>query len=173
MNEESVKYSFSPVVGEGCRVLVLGSLPGDASLQAVEYYAHPRNAFWGVMGRLCGFEPQLPYEERLARLNAAGVGLWDVVGAGVRPGSLDADIREVQPNDIPALLRAYPSLCMICCNGGTAYRYLKRYFPALFCREGLQVLQLPSTSPAAARLSAEAKFLAYQAAMAPLLRPEA
>ena len=173
MGGENIKYSFKPVVAAGCRVLVLGSLPGDASLQAAEYYAHPRNAFWGVIGRLCGFAPQLPYEERLARLTAAGVGLWDVVGAGVRPGSLDADIREVQPNDIPALLREYPDLCMICCNGGTAHRYLKRYYPALFCRAGLQVVPLPSTSPAAARLSFEAKYLAYESAIAPLLRRQA
>lgn len=170
MSGENIKYSFKPVVQAGCRVLVLGSLPGDASLLAAEYYAHPRNAFWRVMGRLCGFDSQLPYAERLNRLNAAGVGLWDVVRAGVRPGSLDADIREVQPNDIPALLREYASLCMIVCNGGTAHRYLKRYFPLLFNRDGLRVVQLPSTSPAAARLSFEEKFLAYEAAIAPLLQ---
>ena len=168
MGGELRKYSFGPVVGAGCRALVLGSLPGDESVRQGQYYAHPRNAFWRIMGSLCGFSAELPYEGRLARLNAAGVALWDVVSSGVRPGSLDADIRDEQPNDIPALLRAHPTLRTICCNGGAAYRYLKRYFPELCA--AVQVFPLPSTSPAAARLRFEEKLAAYAAALGPVIR---
>ena len=167
------KYSFAPVVAEGCKALVLGSLPGDESVRQGQYYAHPRNAFWRIMARLCGFSAELPYEERLARLNAAGIALWDVVSSGVRPGSLDADIRDEQPNNIAALLSEQPELRTICCNGGAAYRYLKRYFPAL-CRDAaVQVFPLPSTSPAAARLRFDDKLAAYAAVLAPLIhRPQ-
>ena len=164
------KYSFPPAVGPGCTVLVLGSLPGEASLQAVQYYAHPRNAFWGIMGRLCGFSPELPYEERLRLLNEAGIALWDVVGAGKRTGSLDAHIREERPNDIPALLRECPGIRAVFCNGGAAYRYLKRYFPDLFSGARFEsIAQLPSTSPAAAMWSFEEKLRAYEAALSPLV----
>lgn len=164
-----LKYSFPPAVREGCTVLMLGSLPGDASLQKAQYYAHPRNAFWRIMGRLCGFSADLPYEERLEKLNAAGIALWDVVLSGKRPGSLDAHIRDETPNDIAALLHKYDTIRTICCNGGTAHRYLKRYFPAL-CEEGRwHTIQLPSTSPAAARLNFEAKLSAYETALAPLI----
>lgn len=164
------KFSFGPVVGPGCRVLVLGSLPGDESVRQGQYYAHPRNAFWRIMGRLCGFAPDLPYEERLARLNEAGVALWDVVCSGLRQGSLDSNIRDERPNDIAALLDEFSAVRSICCNGGAAYRYLKRYFPALCCGEAVQVFRLPSTSPAAARLGFEEKYAAYAAALGPLIR---
>ncbi len=168
-----LKYSFPPAVKPGCCVLVLGSLPGDASLRMAQYYAHPRNAFWKIMGSLCGFSPDLPYEMRLEMLNDAGVALWDVVLSGMRPGSLDSEIRDEKPNDIAALLREYETIGTICCNGGASHRYLKRYFPGLFGgSDACRVLQLPSTSPAAARLGFEEKLRAYEAVLAPLLRRE-
>ena len=170
MGEGDVKYSFGAVVGEGCRVLVVGSLPGDESARRGEYYAHPRNVFWRVMGSVCGFDAGLPYEERLTRMKAAGVGLWDVVQVGVRPGSLDANIRDEQPNDIAGLLRKYDSIRAICCNGGAAFRFLRRYFPVLCRGDVYHVWPLPSTSPAAARLSYEEKRLAYAAVLVPLLQ---
>lgn len=164
-----LKYSFAPAAKPGCSVLVLGSLPGDASLRMAQYYAHPRNAFWKIMGSLCGFSADLPYEARLERLNDAGIALWDVVLSGTRPGSLDSAIRDGKPNDIAALLREYATIGTVCCNGGTSYRYLKRYFPELFGGDGLRVLLLPSTSPAAARLNFDEKFRAYEDVLAPLL----
>ena len=91
------KCSFPPSVTPDCSVLVLGSLPGDESLRQAQYYAHPRNAFWKIMGSLLGFDPSLPYGERLSLLNRGGVGLWDVVASGVRPGSLDQHISQEQP----------------------------------------------------------------------------
>ena len=166
------KCSFPPSVTPDCSVLVLGSLPGDESLRQAQYYAHPRNAFWKIMGALLGFDPSLPYEKRLSLLNRGGVGLWDVVASGVRPGSLDQHISQERPNDIAALLDSFPGIGVVCCNGTASHKYLKRYFPELFLRETLSVIQMPSTSPAAARLTYEQKFRAYEEIMAPLLRKE-
>ncbi len=104
------KCSFPPSVTPECSVLVLGSLPGDESLRQAQYYAHPRNAFWKIMGTLLDFDPSLPYGERLSLLNLGGVGLWDVVASGVRPGSLDQHISQEQPNDIAALLECFPGI---------------------------------------------------------------
>src|SRR5258706_6926573 len=95
--------SFPPMVSRHSKVLVLGSMPGQASLRAGQYYAHPRNAFWRIMGSLFGAGPSLPYAERTARLQSAGIALWDVLQACVRPGSLDASITDEVANHFPAL----------------------------------------------------------------------
>lgn len=163
------KYSFPPAVTSDCSVLILGSLPGDESLLQTQYYAHPRNAFWKIMGNLLGFDPSLPYKERLSLLNRCGVGLWDVVASGVRPGSLDQHISRVCPNDIPGLLNHFSSIGMVCCNGSASYQFLKRYFPQLITDGKLPVIKMPSTSPAAARLTYEQKFCAYKAVISPFL----
>lgn len=164
------KCSFPPSVTPECSVLVLGSLPGDESLRQAQYYAHPRNAFWKIMGTLLDFDPSLPYGERLSLLNRGGVGLWDVVASGVRPGSLDQHISQEQPNDIAALLECFPGIGTVCCNGTASHKYLKRYFPELFLRETPAIIQMPSTSPAAARLTYEQKFCAYEEVILSRLR---
>lgn len=136
-----------------CRVLVLGSMPGAASLSATRYYAHPRNRFWPVMAQLCGFDPALDYPQRLLALQDAGVGLWDVIGQCERRGSLDSAIvagSEVA-NDIPGLLARLPCVSAIACNGGKAAQAWRRHVlpalpPTLAAR--LSVHALPSTSPA-------------------------
>src|SRR5690606_9026467 len=98
------KRAFDPVVDAETRLLVLGSLPGDASLRAGQYYGHPRNAFWRLMGGVTGRDlAALPYEARLVALQAAGVGLWDVVASADRPGSLDAAIRQPEAADLKGL----------------------------------------------------------------------
>lgn len=163
------KHSFPPRVAASCRLLVLGSLPGEESLRRAQYYAHPRNAFWPIMGELCGFDPGLPYEERLARLNASGIALWDVVASCHRQGSLDQHIEEEVPNDIPGLLDDCPSIRALACNGTASHRYLKKYFPGLWERPGLHICQLTSTSPAAARLTLAQKCALWRAALAPFL----
>ena len=149
-----------------CRVLVLGSMPGIASLQAAQYYAHPRNRFWPLMAALSGMDSALPYPQRLRSLHAHGLGLWDVIGQCDRRGSLDADIvrgSEVV-NPLPALIRQLPRLRGIACNGGTAFAAWNRHVrPLLDSRAAeLPVWSLPSTSPANAGWSLERLTAAWR-----------
>ena len=154
----SLLAGFPPLANAAARALILGSMPGAASLAAGEYYAHPRNAFWPIMGDLLGAGPALPYPQRLARLQAAGLALWDVIGACRRPGSLDADIEaaSVQVNDFIALFERCPAIGHVLCNGATAeIAFRRRVLPLLGGRNPV-VHRLPSTSPAhAARHYAE------------------
>ena len=145
-----------PQVAGDCRVLVLGSMPGAASLAQARYYAHPRNRFWPLMAALCGFPPALDYAQRLSALQRAGIGLWDVIGQCRRRGSLDADIvagSEVA-NALPALWRAHPCLRAVAFNGGKATQAFARHFPQGL-PAGVAALALPSTSPANASYSFE------------------
>lgn len=147
------------------RVLVLGSMPGSASLQQARYYAHPRNRFWPLMAELAGVAPALSYGERLAALQQAGIGLWDVIGQCRRTGSLDADIvrgSEV-PNALPSLIAGLPGLHLVACNGATAYRAFQRFIiPQLSAPPRWTVLSLPSTSPANAAFSLDRLRAAWQ-----------
>lgn len=141
------KASFPPVVGIDTRLLLLGSLPGEASLRAQRYYAHPQNQFWRLIGAVIGREElnQLAYAERLAMLAVAGVGLWDVVADAVRPGSLDGAIRDHRPNDLAALVGTLPSLRAIGFNGATASRIGRKMIAST---TELELIDLPSSSPA-------------------------
>jgi double-stranded uracil-DNA glycosylase len=162
--------SFPPLVGPRCRVLVLGSMPGTASLTARGYYAHPRNAFWPIMAALTGVDAKAPYAQRTAQLVAAGVAVWDVCAVCVRPGSLDADIEpgSVVANDIPGLLRDHPAIQLVALNGGAAARMFRRLVePAL--PRAVAVVALPSSSPAHAARSLADKEALWRAALAPVL----
>ena len=147
---------FPPIAAPDARVLVLGSLPGQASLAARQYYAQPHNAFWRIMGELFGAGPDVPYEERAARLRANGVALWDVCKAAVRPGSLDAsiDLETIVINDFDCFFREHSRIAHVCVNGGTAHRlYVRRVQPLLpDPLPALPLHLLPSTSPAHASL---------------------
>ncbi len=157
-----VLRSFPPVVSADCRVLILGSMPGEASLRAGQYYTHPRNAFWPIMGALCGAGPALAYPRRLERLQAAGIALWDVLQSCTRSGSLDSAIRDEAANDFPTLLAAYPGIARICFNGAKAETAFRRHaLPELADRRPA-LLRLPSTSPAHASLGLEAKCRAWR-----------
>lgn len=150
--KETHCVGFPAQVSQACRVLVLGSMPGIASLQAAQYYAHPRNRFWPLMQRLCGVDATAPYATRIAALNAAGVGLWDVIGQCQRRGSLDAAIvrgSEV-PNALGALIATLPQLRAVACNGGTAYQLFQRCVVPTLAATGQApaIWSLPSTSPA-------------------------
>jgi TDG/mug DNA glycosylase family protein len=162
-------YSFQAVVGNGARILILGSMPGVASLGAHQYYAHPRNQFWSILQKLSGHAAALSYEERLQLLRARHLALWDVLHSCVRPGSLDAatERHSARPNDLPALLHATPSIGRLCCNGGSAHSALRRYFGKTLAREfpQLQVHRLPSTSPANASWSFARKLDAWRQAL--------
>lgn len=140
------KASFPPVIDARTRLLILGSLPGERSLAAAQYYANPQNQFWRLMEAVTG-RPlvALPYLERLETLLAAGVGLWDVVGSAVRPGSLDTAIRDHQPNALPELCARLPALRAVAFNGGKAAALGSKI---LADRPDLALIALPSSSPA-------------------------
>lgn len=135
---------FPPLLTPRTRVLVLGSLPGQASLAAGQYYAHPRNQFWRLVGDIVG-QPlaTMPYPERVTSLLAAGIGLWDVVQSAERPGSLDADLRAVTYNDLRSAIGRLPQLKAVAFNGTTAAR-AGRHLADL----PQSLLRLPSSSPA-------------------------
>jgi len=163
---------FPPVVGVAPQVLVLGSLPGRASIAAGQYYAMPRNAFWSVMADLCGAGPELDYAARLDRLTAAGIALWDVLHAAERPGSLDAAIvtASEQANDIAALIRRHRSIRVIAFNGKTAAVLFRRHIAPVLARDDLSFVSLPSTSPAHAAMNRETKIRHWRRGLMPHLR---
>jgi len=151
---------FPPVIREDTRLLVLGSLPGQASLAAGRYYAHPQNLFWRLIGAAIGRELEpLDYEVRLAALLDAGVGLWDTVAAAERPGSLDANIRLHAASDLSSLVAALPRLRTVAFNGATSARIGRK---ELGEPPGLTLIDLPSSSPAYASLSCEKKLVAWR-----------
>jgi hypoxanthine-DNA glycosylase len=156
---ETRKASFPAVVDARTRVLILGSLPGDASLALAQYYGHPRNAFWRLLERVLDTPlVALPYEERLATLLARGVGLWDVIAQAQRRGSLDADIQDPTANDLVALVETLPRLKAVAFNGGTAARLGGKLLAGR-----LPTLALPSSSPAHAARSFVEKAAAWSA----------
>lgn len=141
------KASFRPIVHADTRLLLLGSLPGQASLREARYYAHPQNQFWKLTGAVIGRDDlgDLVYEDRLVALRQAKVGLWDVVADAVRAGSLDGAIRDHRPNDLVALIADLPALAAIGFNGGTAARIGRRLIGE---KTGVVMVDLPSSSPA-------------------------
>lgn len=165
----TIKRHFAPVVDGNTRLLVLGSLPGDASLKAAEYYAHPRNGFWRLIGGVIGNDlGALPYPERLEALKAAGVGLWDVIASAERPGSLDAAIRSPQAADLRGLLAGLPGLKAVAFNGATAAKGGRRVLASV---EGLTLIDLPSSSPAHAARSLADKAESWAILRSFLYRP--
>ena len=155
----SALTGLAPVIDTRTRILVLGSFPGAASLAAQQYYAHPRNLLWPILSALTG-EPlaQLPYAERLPRLLAHGFGLWDVLGACEREGSLDSAIRKPAANDFARLRELCPLLETVGFNGQTSGK-----FASQFAAEGYRTVVLPSTSPAHASLSLAEKLDRWRA----------
>lgn len=149
---------FEPVANSDARVLVLGTLPGQVSLQKQEYYAQPRNAFWRIMGDLFGLDPHAAYEERKARLVAAGIALWDVCHSAHRPGSLDTSIREDVPNDLAAFLGSHGRIRLIGFNGAKAADLFRRKVKLPGPLAAIPVVLLPSTSPAHAAMPYEEKL---------------
>ncbi|KQS01971.1 DNA-deoxyinosine glycosylase [Sphingomonas sp. Leaf357] len=156
---DPVKRSFPPVVDIDTRLLVLGSLPGDRSLAEARYYAHPQNQFWRLISAAIDRDiAGLRYEDRLAALRTARVGLWDVVASAVRPGSTDAAIRDLVGNDLPGLIARLPNLRAIAFNGATAHRHGSRQLVAI----GLPLIALPSSSPLHT-IGLDAKLTAWRA----------
>lgn len=141
----AAKSCLPPVVNEGVRLLILGSLPGEASLAAERYYAHPRNQFWRLLEAVLG-EPlqSLAYEERLRTLLSRGIGLWDTVASARRKGSLDGAMRDISANALHELIARLPVLEAVAFNGGTSSRIGRRELGVT----RLALIDLPSSSPA-------------------------
>jgi hypoxanthine-DNA glycosylase len=160
------------VARRDARLLVLGSLPGVRSIQAQQYYAQPRNAFWRIMGDLAGAGPQLDYAARLRQLKQRRIALWDVAAAAVRPGSLDSAIvhASVQANDFGAFLAEHRHIALICFNGAKAAELYRRLvMPGLAePYASIPTLRLPSTSPAHAGMTYAHKLAAWSAIAASL-----
>jgi len=141
------KRSFAPVVDQATRLLILGSLPGEQSLAAQRYYAHPRNQFWRLVGDVIGKDlPAMAYGDRLATLLRHRIGLWDVVGEASRKGSLDAHIRDHRTNDLAALAQSLPDLRAVAFNGGTSARIGGALLAPV--EQHYALVALPSSSPA-------------------------
>jgi hypoxanthine-DNA glycosylase len=155
--------SFAPVIGVRPRILILGSMPGVASLEAVQYYAHPRNAFWPIMGELFGIDPTTDYEKRIAQISRQPVALWDTLQSCYRPGSLDSAITRdsVRANDIPGLLQKYTGISVVACNGATSANYFRKLvLPQISA--SIELLPMPSTSPANAGMDFDQKLAAWR-----------
>jgi len=157
----SLLTCFPPVIDARTEILILGSFPGAASLRAQQYYAHPRNQFWRLLSVLLAEDlVALPYPERLARLRTHRIGLWDVIAACEREGSLDSAIRNAQANDFNKLKRQCPQLRRVAFNGKTSGRQER-----LYAQAGFDTVVLPSSSPAHATLTFEQKLAAWRAVL--------
>lgn len=157
--------SFPPIADPRARVLILGSMPGVASLAAGRYYAHPRNAFWEILGALLEFDPAAPYEQRVARVQAAGIAVWDVLATCVRPGSLDVDIERAssRPNDFARFFAEHPRIEHLFFNGTTAEATFRSAVVPRLRAPPPPSSRLPSTSPAHAARGFDAKLAAWRA----------
>ena len=155
---------FAPVENADASVLILGSMPGTASLKADQYYAHPRNAFWPIMCALLKLDPQAPYAARTGALKAAGIALWDVLHSCIRDGSLDAAIDPDSEivNDFSGFLLTHPKIHRIYFNGSKAEASFQRHAVAGLGAGTPTLLRLPSTSPANATYHFEQKLTAWR-----------
>ncbi|MBM9603713.1 DNA-deoxyinosine glycosylase [Desulfopila inferna] len=165
--DKMMLHGFPPISGPACHTLILGSMPGRDSLDASQYYAHNRNAFWPIMGEIYGATPSLSYDQRRQTLVDNGISVWDVIKSCRRETSLDSAIEEesIAVNDFENFLADHPLLTRIFFNGAKAEQSFKRYVGHLLCTHGLSYLRLPSTSPANARMNFQQKLLAWSSAL--------
>ena len=159
-------YSFPPIESHSAVRLILGSMPGKASLSAQQYYAHPRNHFWHFMASILGVPESVSYGERCRSLVVTRTALWDVLKACTRTSSLDSDIDEssIVPNDFEAFLATHPGVRYIYFNGAKAESVYKRYVLPHLPQQlaGIETLRLPSTSPANASIPLAVKLEQWQ-----------
>lgn len=159
--------AFPPVARDNAHTLILGSMPGEASLTAGQYYAHPRNLFWPIVGDLLGFDASAPYAARMDALATRGYALWDVLSGCRRAGSLDSAIEadSLEINDFAGFLGTHPRIDRVFFNGAFAAKLFRRRVVTTLDKQAarLQLTQLPSTSPANAGVPAAAKYAAWAA----------
>lgn len=159
-------HSFPPISSPQAQVLILGSMPGVTSLRLRQYYGHPQNAFWKIVGNILGFDPVLGYEQRTAALVRRKLALWDVLAACAREGSLDSSIdgSSVVPNDFTAFFAAHSDIRRVCFNGASAERMYRRHvLPQVAMHRPIELVRLPSTSPAHAGMPLASKTELLQA----------
>lgn len=144
-----LKTSFLPIESSDIEILILGSIPGDKSLEMQQYYAHPQNRFWTMMALLTHTEKPADYAQKIELLLRNKIGLWDVAHTAERQGSLDSAIRHEQPNDIEGFLQTHPSIKVVAFNGQKARAMFNKFFRE---HDNLQYYTLPSTSPANAAI---------------------
>jgi len=156
---------FAPLAHDDARILILGSLPGQRSLQEQQYYAHPQNAFWRIMRELVGADGD--YQQRCDTLIANRIALWDVLAESVRPGSMDSDIdmNTARPNDFESLLRQCPKIERVCFNGKKAAQMFAKFVGQGGLSDGKTLVTLPSTSPAYAAMPYEEKLAHWRDVM--------
>ncbi|MFN2310229.1 MAG: DNA-deoxyinosine glycosylase [Gammaproteobacteria bacterium] len=163
------KSGFPPIADAQATTLILGSMPGEQSLRANQYYANRHNAFWRIMGCLFGFAPDTPYAARTRVLLQQRIALWDVIQGCERPGSLDSAIdgQSIVANDFGGFYSSHPQIQRVFFNGLKAEQeYAKRVLSGLpDSARGIVYLRLPSTSPAMAMLSFEQKLSAWSQAL--------
>ena len=159
-------HSFPAVQGHNSRVLILGTMPGRRSLRDGQYYAHPRNLFWKIVGGILDFNPAGPYEDRITRLISADIALWDVLQSCARASSMDSDIDDstVVPNDFATFFASHPHIQRVCFNGVKAEAlYMRHVQPDLSAGLRIDYVRLPSTSPANASTPLSEKEQAWKA----------
>jgi hypoxanthine-DNA glycosylase len=142
-------------------------MPGKRSLQQNQYYAHPSNAFWKIMGELVSASPQQPYAQRLAILKSSGIALWDVLESCIRETSLDTHIKQESPNDFTAFFAQHPHITQVCFNGSKAEQCFRKFVQDKQKLPPLELHRLPSTSPAHAGMPYADKLQAWRAALIP------
>ena len=152
-------FSFPPIIDESSEILILGSIPGQKSLEKQEYYAHPQNKFWRIIFELFNEIFTTDYTKKIQILEKHHIALWDVIDTCERKGSLDSEIRNEEANKIEELLHNYPNIKAIFCNGQKSYKNLQKILSKDF---HLPIIALPSTSPAHASLRYEEKLLSWQ-----------
>lgn len=141
--------SFEPVVGKNSKLLILGTMPGVKSLEAQQYYAHERNAFWPILFELFNEAPTNDYQQKINLLIGKGIALWDTLQFCYREGSLDSNIKDALPNIITEFLTKNKTIKNVIFNGKGAENYYDKFHQRL---DGIGYHSLPSTSPANARL---------------------
>ena len=142
-----MKSSFGPIIDASSRVQILGTSPGEASLKAGQYYAHPRNQFWDIIYRVFGESKEDDYLDRIRFLIGNGLALWDVCGRFDRSGSLDSNITYESPNDVEKLLEGHPNIELVLLTSAKAEQLYLKYFRHLPIRR----LRVPSPSPTPGR----------------------
>ena len=158
-------HSFAPISNADARVLILGSMPGKKSLEQNQYYAHPSNAFWKIIGELVGAKPDIPYEQRLRILKFSGIALWDVLASCERKTSLDTHIKKESANDFASFFARHPHITQVFFNGSKAEQCFRKFVQDKLVLPPLKFCRLPSTSPAHAGMSYADKLLAWRVAM--------